>query len=139
MDQVGLHDRPRVSESALSDGTPPVWPWRGACEPKSVGSRERRAPGLLCRRSVDRSLPFFTCGCWLLVLHPHPHTMIPLPWREKGIQFPQHKSKHNSQAHDDEARGKEGTRGREKEPTPRVPRERWISARGPSHTPLSGA
>eukprot|EP00962_Isochrysis_galbana_P002797 scaffold773_cov114-Isochrysis_galbana.AAC.7 len=24
-----VHDRPRVSESALSEGTPPVGPWRG--------------------------------------------------------------------------------------------------------------
>eukprot|EP00962_Isochrysis_galbana_P003870 scaffold1084_cov114-Isochrysis_galbana.AAC.10 len=26
-----VHDRPRVSESALSEGTPPVGPWRGVC------------------------------------------------------------------------------------------------------------
>eukprot|EP00962_Isochrysis_galbana_P017586 scaffold5052_cov131-Isochrysis_galbana.AAC.5 len=26
-----VHDRPRGSDSALSDGTPPVGPWRGVC------------------------------------------------------------------------------------------------------------
>eukprot|EP00962_Isochrysis_galbana_P047575 scaffold19489_cov110-Isochrysis_galbana.AAC.5 len=36
----------------------------------------------------------FTCGCCCLC----PHTIIPLPWRERGIQFPQHKNKHTSQA-----------------------------------------
>eukprot|EP00962_Isochrysis_galbana_P032275 scaffold10576_cov115-Isochrysis_galbana.AAC.10 len=45
--------------------------------------RERRAPGLLCRRSVDRA---------------QKQAHFPSTWR----------------------RGKEGTRGREKEPTPRV-------------------
>eukprot|EP00962_Isochrysis_galbana_P051093 scaffold22435_cov120-Isochrysis_galbana.AAC.1 len=33
-----VHDRPRVSESALSEGTAPVWPWRGAWCLASVGS-----------------------------------------------------------------------------------------------------
>eukprot|EP00962_Isochrysis_galbana_P049851 scaffold21333_cov122-Isochrysis_galbana.AAC.1 len=61
----------------------------------------------------------FTCVCCCL----RPHTITPLPWRERGIQFPQHKNKHTSQARGDEARGKEGTRRRGKEPTPRVPRE----------------
>eukprot|EP00962_Isochrysis_galbana_P022211 scaffold6611_cov112-Isochrysis_galbana.AAC.1 len=46
-----------VSESALSEGTPPVWPWTGARCLVSVvpGASERLAPGLLCRRSVGRS------------------------------------------------------------------------------------
>jgi len=45
------------------------------------------------------------------------HTMIPLPWREMGIQyqFPQHKNKHTSFP-STWRRGKGGTRGREKEP-----------------------
>eukprot|EP00962_Isochrysis_galbana_P040538 scaffold14707_cov129-Isochrysis_galbana.AAC.7 len=54
---------------------------------------------LLCRLSVDRSSLLYM---WCLVLRPH--TMIPLPWREMGIQFPQHKNKHTSQARGDEAR-----------------------------------
>eukprot|EP00962_Isochrysis_galbana_P039533 scaffold14177_cov124-Isochrysis_galbana.AAC.5 len=45
--------------------------------------RERLAPGLLCRRSVDGSSLLYM---WFLVLRPH--TMIPLSWRERGIQDP---------------------------------------------------
>eukprot|EP00962_Isochrysis_galbana_P016540 scaffold4745_cov125-Isochrysis_galbana.AAC.14 len=36
--------------------------------------RERRAPGLLCRRSVDRSL-LFTCGCWFAPPHDDPPSL----------------------------------------------------------------
>eukprot|EP00962_Isochrysis_galbana_P014796 scaffold4238_cov105-Isochrysis_galbana.AAC.6 len=66
-----------------------------------------------------------------------PHTMIPLPWRETGIQFSQHESKHTSQAqaHGDEARKAQGGGKRSLH---LVFRGRWISARG-LPTPLSGA
>eukprot|EP00962_Isochrysis_galbana_P036369 scaffold12565_cov121-Isochrysis_galbana.AAC.3 len=61
--------------------------------------------------------------------------MIPLPWRERkrGIQFPQHESKHTSQAHGDEARKAQGGGKRSLH---LVFRGRWISAWGPSHTPI---
>eukprot|EP00962_Isochrysis_galbana_P048331 scaffold20104_cov120-Isochrysis_galbana.AAC.4 len=54
-----------MSESALSEGTPPVC---GRGEVRGVwrrSGRERLAPGLLCRRSVDRSRighHCFTCA-----------------------------------------------------------------------------
>eukprot|EP00962_Isochrysis_galbana_P016671 scaffold4776_cov87-Isochrysis_galbana.AAC.3 len=87
-----------------------------------VGSVLLPGSGLLCRRSVGGSviIALHVVRCCL-----RPHTIIPLPWRERGIQFPQHKNKHTSQARGDEARKAQGTRGRgkEKEPTPRVPRE----------------
>eukprot|EP00962_Isochrysis_galbana_P051895 scaffold23310_cov108-Isochrysis_galbana.AAC.4 len=71
-----------VSESALSGGTAPVWPWRGArCLAPFV-------PGASCSRASVSS-----------VAQKQAH--FPSTWR----------------------RGKEGTRGRGKEPTPRVPRE----------------
>eukprot|EP00962_Isochrysis_galbana_P034740 scaffold11814_cov172-Isochrysis_galbana.AAC.1 len=42
----------------------------------------------------------FTCvRCCL-----RPHTITPLPWRERGIQFPQPKNKHTSQARGDAPR-----------------------------------
>eukprot|EP00962_Isochrysis_galbana_P032680 scaffold10789_cov141-Isochrysis_galbana.AAC.1 len=37
----------------------------------------------------------FTCVCCCL----RPHTITPLPWRERGIQFPQHKNKHTLPKH----------------------------------------
>eukprot|EP00962_Isochrysis_galbana_P010957 scaffold3072_cov116-Isochrysis_galbana.AAC.7 len=65
--------------------------------------------------------------------------MIPLPWRERGIQFPQHKSKHTSQAHGDMAtRQGRHKQGGGKRNLHLVFRGRWISARGPSHTPFGG-
>eukprot|EP00962_Isochrysis_galbana_P002535 scaffold680_cov138-Isochrysis_galbana.AAC.1 len=64
-----------------------------------------------------------------------PHTRIPLPWRERGIQFPQHKNKHTSQARGDEARKAQGGGKRNLH---LVFRGRWTIARGPSHTPFGG-
>eukprot|EP00962_Isochrysis_galbana_P038739 scaffold13786_cov111-Isochrysis_galbana.AAC.1 len=40
-----VHDRPRVSESALSGGTSPAWPWTGACRLASC------VPGASCSRA----------------------------------------------------------------------------------------
>eukprot|EP00962_Isochrysis_galbana_P034331 scaffold11620_cov119-Isochrysis_galbana.AAC.5 len=54
---------------------------------------------------------------------------------EVGIQFPQHESKHTSHAHGDEARKAQGGGKRSLH---LVFRGRWISARGPSHTPFGG-
>eukprot|EP00962_Isochrysis_galbana_P044515 scaffold17296_cov145-Isochrysis_galbana.AAC.2 len=67
--------------------------------------------------------------------------MIPLPWRERGIPFPQHKSKHTPQAHGDEARKAQGGGKRNLEPTIyTLCSEGGGSQRArPSHTPLSGA
>ena len=73
----------------------------------------------------------FTCVCCCL----RPHTIIPLPWRERGIQFPQHKNKHTSQARGDEARKAQGGGERNLH---LVFRGRWTIARGPSHTPFGG-
>eukprot|EP00962_Isochrysis_galbana_P013811 scaffold3936_cov128-Isochrysis_galbana.AAC.8 len=70
------------------------------------------------------------CCCCL-----RPHTITPLPWRERGIQFPQHKNKHTSQARGDEARKAQGGGERNLH---LVFRGRWTIARGPSHTPFGG-
>eukprot|EP00962_Isochrysis_galbana_P021351 scaffold6296_cov124-Isochrysis_galbana.AAC.2 len=63
---------------------------------------------------------------WLSLFAP-PHDNPPSLAGEgdRGIQFPQHKHKHTSQARGDEARKAQGgsLRRRGKEPTPRVPRE----------------
>eukprot|EP00962_Isochrysis_galbana_P042606 scaffold15992_cov118-Isochrysis_galbana.AAC.7 len=67
-----------------------------------------------------------------------PHDIIPLPWRERereGDSIPQHKSKHTSRAHGDEARKAQGGG---KKNLHLVFRGRWISTRGPSHTPFGG-
>eukprot|EP00962_Isochrysis_galbana_P017969 scaffold5173_cov125-Isochrysis_galbana.AAC.14 len=64
-----------------------------------------------------------------------PHTITPLHWRERGIQFPQHKHKHTSQARGDEARKAQGGGERNLH---LVFRGRWTIARGPSHTPFGG-
>eukprot|EP00962_Isochrysis_galbana_P002927 scaffold812_cov126-Isochrysis_galbana.AAC.4 len=48
--------------------------------------------------------------------------MIPLPCRERGIQ-PIPSARKQAHFPSTWRRDKEGTRGREKEPTPRVPRE----------------
>eukprot|EP00962_Isochrysis_galbana_P019025 scaffold5531_cov126-Isochrysis_galbana.AAC.4 len=77
----------------------------------------------------------FTCVCCCL----RPHTITPLPWRERGIQFPQpqHKNKHTSQA---QARGDE--QGRHKgagKGTYTSCSEGGGLLRGGLPTPLSGA
>eukprot|EP00962_Isochrysis_galbana_P018245 scaffold5260_cov141-Isochrysis_galbana.AAC.2 len=129
-----VHDRPRVSESALSGGTSPVWPWpwTGArcLAPFVPGAGSVWLPGLCV---VDRWVGHdcFTCGCCCL----RPHTITPLPWRERGIQFPQHKNKHTSQARGDEVRKAQGGGERNLH---LVFRGRWTIARGPSHTPFGG-
>eukprot|EP00962_Isochrysis_galbana_P047201 scaffold19218_cov113-Isochrysis_galbana.AAC.1 len=54
---------------------------------------------------------------------PHDNTITPLPWRERGIQFPQHKHKHTSQARGDEARKAQEGGERNLHLVFRVPRE----------------
>eukprot|EP00962_Isochrysis_galbana_P038347 scaffold13613_cov112-Isochrysis_galbana.AAC.1 len=69
-----------------------------------------------------------------LLLFAPPHDNPPSLWRERGIQFPQHKNKHTSQARGDEARKAEGGGERNLH---LVFRGRWTIARGPSHTPFN--
>eukprot|EP00962_Isochrysis_galbana_P003869 scaffold1084_cov114-Isochrysis_galbana.AAC.9 len=54
----------------------------------------------------------------------------------EGDSIPQHKSKHTSRAHGDEAR--KAHKGGGKRNLHLVFRGRWISTRGPSHTPFGG-
>eukprot|EP00962_Isochrysis_galbana_P027046 scaffold8459_cov121-Isochrysis_galbana.AAC.7 len=107
MGQHGDRDRRSetgaVSESALSGGTALVWPWRGARCLASVGSGA----------SGSRASVSSVGGSVVIALHVisrclRPHTIIPLPWRERGIQFPQHKNEHTSQARGDEERKAQG-------------------------------
>eukprot|EP00962_Isochrysis_galbana_P042924 scaffold16168_cov110-Isochrysis_galbana.AAC.4 len=72
----------------------------------------------------------FTCVCCCL----RPHTITPLPWRERGIQFPQHKNKHTSQARGDEARKAQGGGERNLH---LVFRGRWTIARGSSYVRMT--
>eukprot|EP00962_Isochrysis_galbana_P024003 scaffold7325_cov120-Isochrysis_galbana.AAC.2 len=71
---------------------------------------------------------------WLLLFappHDNPPSLAgegdPIPSAQKQAHFPS-----------TWRRGKEGTRRRGKEPSPRVPREVDYIARGPSHTPFGG-
>eukprot|EP00962_Isochrysis_galbana_P010688 scaffold2973_cov114-Isochrysis_galbana.AAC.2 len=70
---------------------------------------------------------------WLLLFAP-PHDNPPSLAGE-GIQFPQHKNKHTSQARGDEARKAQGGGERNLH---LVFRGRWTIARWPSHTPFGG-
>eukprot|EP00962_Isochrysis_galbana_P014730 scaffold4216_cov145-Isochrysis_galbana.AAC.1 len=76
----------------------------------------------------------FTCGCCCL----RPHTIIPLPWRERGIQFPQHKNKHTSQARGDYVATRQGRHKGAGKGTYTSCSEGGGPLRGGLPTPLSG-
>eukprot|EP00962_Isochrysis_galbana_P002288 scaffold599_cov130-Isochrysis_galbana.AAC.9 len=99
----------RMSESALSGGTSPVWPWTGARRLASC------VPGASCSRAWVLSIG----GSVMIALHV-----------TKTSTLPKH------QARGDEARKAQG--GGERNLHLVVFGGRWAIARGPSHTPFGG-
>eukprot|EP00962_Isochrysis_galbana_P047433 scaffold19389_cov112-Isochrysis_galbana.AAC.3 len=100
------------------------------CGTRFETCRERRAPGLQASsagRSVIIYMRFVRCFA-----DPHDN---PPSLAGEGDSIPQHKSKHTSGAHGDEARKAQGGGKRNLH---LVFRGRWISTRGPSHTPFGG-
>eukprot|EP00962_Isochrysis_galbana_P006265 scaffold1691_cov107-Isochrysis_galbana.AAC.13 len=94
------------------------------------GASGSRSSGVIGRAVGHHLHEVFSCL--------RPHTMIPLPCLAgEGDPIPSARK----QAHFPSTwrRGKEGTRGREKEPTPRVPREVDQRAGALPHPFLSGA
>eukprot|EP00962_Isochrysis_galbana_P024451 scaffold7502_cov112-Isochrysis_galbana.AAC.3 len=94
--------------------------------------RERRAPGLLCRRSVDRSLRF-TCGFFFLA---PPHDDPPSLAGEGGASNSLSTKTSTLPKHVATRQGK--AQGGGKKNVHLVFRGRWTIARGPSHTPFGG-